>query len=726
MYSRYSPLFIDDSLDLQRKFPNIYRHFMEGGFVCYLTDKQASGIGFDMGLEKEYNFDAKACGGIIGVTRQKKAVALWDLLKHSKDQQVVFMKEAASLQDEHESLASELNSLHHEFSERQVKKSQERVNMLINCMKGIGSPFSSSAPQKLHNIVAKEELSMFDVDRLMNTIKFGEEQYSKYTSERLKDKSVSLHATISHTYISKNPEIVKAAKKKRTPTLTSDDTENAKASRYIQYATSRGIELEYLLSYPLLSRPVFLLEKNQLFLKKSSKGELGRALLSCVDKDRIQVGEDGGFPAVKGGALVIDFMSVVRRIASVDLKKIKEFGGFGNLILTRCLKYGCNYDEIHLVLENYKDCSPKSCERMRRAHKIGNRCEVASDNQMLPENFDDFFSLTENKKSFLSYFVSYCKRHYSGSKVLYLAGGLKDDPSSCTKLSDGVATIARAYRASHEEADGRMMLSIHQIYLENGRSGSVAVLSPDTDVLVSLLFHIQNTWQGLELLLMRNGSAIKVSGKKQWEFFHLSDVIAHFGSSVINQLPAAHALTGCDTVAKIGTKAAMLRLLVQENDEPLTNFGRDRMDSDMLASAEKFLIQVLSKKYSACVNFNELRTKLFLHSKNKKLTELPCCSDEIRENIKRAELQTQTWLDSPFLDKAALTDPTDYGYTKENGPGLLIPTFSNLPKLPENVPQPCSGCKTCARITCPCRQAGVGCSDFCSCSEGIGCKNPHD
>ena len=166
---------------------------------------------------------------------------------------------------------------------------------------------------------------------------------------------------------------------------------------------------------------------------------------------------------------------------------------------------------------------------------------------MLPENLDDFFSLTENKISFLSYFVSYCKRLYSGSKVLYLAGGLTDDPSSCTKLSSGVATIARAYRASHEEADDRMMLSIHQIYLEHGRSGSVAVLSPDTDVLVSLLFHLQNTWQGIEILLMRNGSTIKVLGKKQREVFQLSD-------------------TGCNTVAKIGTNAAMLRFLVQEND----------------------------------------------------------------------------------------------------------------------------------------------------------------
>ena len=68
-----------------------------------------------MGLETEYNFSAKACVGIIGVTRQKKTVAIWDLLKHTNDRQVV--KESVSLKDEHESLSTELNSIRHECSE---------------------------------------------------------------------------------------------------------------------------------------------------------------------------------------------------------------------------------------------------------------------------------------------------------------------------------------------------------------------------------------------------------------------------------------------------------------------------------------------------------------------------------------------------------------------------------------------------------------------------------
>ena len=69
----------------------------------------------------------------------------------------------------------------------------------------------------------------------------------------------------------------------------------------------------------------------------------------------------------------------------------------------------------------------------------------------------------------------------------------------------------------------------------------------------------------------------RISLQGCWEVFHLQDVITYFSSSVINQLTAGHALTGCDTVVKVSTKAAMLKLLIQENEEQRVDFGRDRM-----------------------------------------------------------------------------------------------------------------------------------------------------
>ena len=47
---------------------------------------------FDQAIEQSYNCPAKVSGGIIGVTRKKDAVALWDIIKHKKDEYVHLLK----------------------------------------------------------------------------------------------------------------------------------------------------------------------------------------------------------------------------------------------------------------------------------------------------------------------------------------------------------------------------------------------------------------------------------------------------------------------------------------------------------------------------------------------------------------------------------------------------------------------------------------------------------
>ena len=54
---------------------------------------------------------------------------------------------------------------------------------------------------------------------------------------------------------------------------------NNRTVKFIQYATSRGKTIDYVLQFPILSRPIFLLEKDKLFLKKSKKADLINFLL---------------------------------------------------------------------------------------------------------------------------------------------------------------------------------------------------------------------------------------------------------------------------------------------------------------------------------------------------------------------------------------------------------------------------------------------------------------
>ena len=82
-------------------------------------------------------------------------------------------------------------------------------------------------------------------------------------------------------------------------------------------------------------------------------------LLENLKNCDIIVGEDGKCPAVKSNATVIDFMAVVRKITSVQLKNISTFGSFCQFLLSIMLSYAVESEELHVVFKNYKELSPK-------------------------------------------------------------------------------------------------------------------------------------------------------------------------------------------------------------------------------------------------------------------------------------------------------------------------------------------------------------------------------
>lgn len=192
-------------------------------------------------VEKSYNFTSKAAAGIIGFTREKKAVALWDIIKHEKDRYVAFIKEMAGIGEE----GDELN-LHHDFNVSAGKKSLERVQQLIDYIKTIGNPFMFG--NKLINIITHEELT-FESEYLLNCIPFGDKLYADFVKYRLELKTISLFATISSKYNPVNHDnrrVQRTAKKE-----PSKEIENNKATRYIEYALSRGKTLEYMFEFPI-------------------------------------------------------------------------------------------------------------------------------------------------------------------------------------------------------------------------------------------------------------------------------------------------------------------------------------------------------------------------------------------------------------------------------------------------------------------------------------------
>ena len=324
-----------------------------------------------------------------------------------------------------------------------------------------------------------------------------------------------------------------------------------------------------------------------------------------------------------------------------------------------------NTEQIHLILENYKDMSIKGAARATRATKDGNLnvgavCEVVSEEQSLPSPLDDFFDRQSNKISYQHFFVKYCSSHYKSAKPLYLAEGLKSDPDKCTVISDGLINEAIEFRASHEEADDRIMFSVAKITALSTESCSVSVVSPDTDIFVNLLYYLQSAWHGLNLYLLRKGD-FKVKTIRQKELLSLHLLLGKVESSLVRSLPAGHALTGCDTVSKVGTQLTLLKALKQYSHF-ITDFGLDVPDEDMFEKAEQFLVKVVaSKAFMNCATFDEFRLRMRQQIRNVSFVDLPCSSNEIRLHVQRAYFQARLWLEAGTGDASQILDVTEYG-----------------------------------------------------------------
>ena len=63
---------------------------------------------------------------------------------------------------------------------------------------------------------------------------------------------------------------------------------------------------------------------------------------------------------------------------------------------------------------------------------------------------------------------------------------------------------------------------------------------------------------------------------------------------VVRVLPAIHALTGCDTTPKVGSKLQAFHVAHKSEHFILAEFGNGVLNDSMILSAERFLLDCLS------------------------------------------------------------------------------------------------------------------------------------
>ena len=389
-----------------------------------------------------------------------------------------------------------------------------------------------------------------------------------------------------------------------------------------------------------------------------------------------------------------------------------------------------NSNRVDIIFDLYLSISPKNNERGRRANKNPIEFILSSEEQKLASDMSSFWSMSSNKMQVQQLFITYVLNVLKDKRHFFLGGAYSCDITQCLKLVDGNYTKFDSLKCDHEEADDRMMVHITHGYksfqISNKRSGSIIVASPDTDVLVSLIYHYNNTWG-----YMNHDNKLwcltKSGGSRQIYPIHelcsaLKQPFTSVRPNLINVLPALHALTGCDTTSKIGTKLPPTKLL--NSFSLIENFGKLPLNADMILKAEKFLVHCLLKSSEKKIcTFDELRYE-FYHNNlvDTNLTKLPCTSGSIVHHIKRAYYQCYLWLNAIHVSFPKL-NPQDYGYSTDID-GMISPIICNPCLItPEDFPIPCK-CKKCARENvCPCRILKIMCCHYCKCNEQ--CTNPY-
>jgi hypothetical protein len=243
-------------------------------------------------------------------------------------------------------------------------------------------------------------------------------------------------------------------------------------------------------------------------------------------------------------------------------------------------------------------------------------------------------------------------------------------------------------------------------------SEHVVVASSDTDVFVCAVYFFKNNFQpkGLKELWMTCGTG------ESRRYVPIHVLVKVLDVNITDNLPAIHAITGCDTTSKVGTKHSAVQQASQAGEQ-ISLFSKSTLTYEMLLEAEAFATRVINPKFSSC---DVLRVHQYHRVKQIKFETLPPTSVSMQMHLKRAFLQAYLWYN--ILNNVPALDPLDFGYCIQDE--LLAPNLE-VESIPEDFPSPCT-CAKCARQTvCHCRKLTIPCSRFCKCEGGDECRNPH-
>jgi hypothetical protein len=242
--------------------------------------------------------------------------------------------------------------------------------------------------------------------------------------------------------------------------------------------------------------------------------------------------------------------------------------------------------DVYLIFDRYREYSTKSVTRDARTCEAS-RVYQLTENTPLPSQ-KAVLTVSPNKKQLMSIICNniindeaFHIQHTMGNKLVIT--GSDDAP---TEIHKGLVIARRDIATSHEEADN--IIVQQAIMCAEEKSGATVVVADDTDVFILLLYHYWNERLTCPMFM--------ISPIQQRSLSDINTTVqAH--RTIIPGLPAAHALSGWDTVPTylgIGKGTVLNNLIAAPNSLSLLGCS-DAPLPDVVDQATKFISACYTK-----------------------------------------------------------------------------------------------------------------------------------
>lgn len=693
-YARYGLYYLRS---MERLPEEVLAKFRDGEHVMRHKAGLWNAMWSDMYIETTFMRYGHGPGGLVGITLSPSTFKRWALSLHTCSR---LLKDVADMRDV--SSESIHISTHKEEAKARIQSdASDRLNirqMLDNCVDPLNP---EEHPDGILNIVSgRIGPDSVNVDNAVNT---GKKQMVEYES----GWPISFNGPL------RNKVVTMAASKKgiKCGSGIVFDTELI-YSRVMGLLSSRDIDLKALFGFELAPLPTSLF---------NNSGDLRIAKTKSTLKKKLKV-DLSERTSMKPDVIIIDGCAILWCIYWPSHGTVQDY-------VDNCWGYvsqRMHKSHVYLVFDRYYEYSIKSCTRKSRIGKqsvSGHKLRLSTP---LPAQHT-ILTVTENKVQLIDIICEQLQekaRNIPATDASFnhrlMITGSSQAPS---EIHMGVLIVRNDLRTSHEEAD--VIIPQQVVYAASQGATTITVVCDDTDVFV-LLLHYYNLKKITCSLLMQGTSAGRT----------VIDIAATWKkhSVIVSQLLAAHALSGCDTVAQpygVG-KASVIKML--EKGSTLEKIGETNVEiQDVIDEATSFVAACYGRKCDG--SMSDVRYDVWLaKTGNKKATKtpqlrsLPPTSESFAENVKRAHIQLVIWKNALEQDPPSM-DPTDFGWIKDKHSKSLIPVM-----IPEGVsPAPtevlqiircgCASKEPCANAKCGCYAAQLSCTVFCNCQKTNSCQN---